>query len=139
MKDIDTLLAVVAGGIYRRTIVLRSTLYSPIPIGSDNAYNSAAIDISVMHITQVPVYISDAGTNDVVIDVVKTLATKPEGTDLANNSATLAIAVSKVMRNSSPVDIGLNMASIDVIQFNVVRGYADDAASNSATLGVVKL
>lgn len=146
LTQAQALFAVLAGAaqarrerVYYRDGVLRSTLYSPIPVDEDTAYNTVSVAIEVMYITPVTLDINDEATNAVTLNIVKTLTTKPDGIDEATNAVTIAIVVSKVIRETSAVDTGKNGATVNISKYDAVRGFADDAASNSATLGVVKL
>ncbi|MCU8036939.1 hypothetical protein ACRN98_22015 [Shewanella oncorhynchi] len=146
LTQAQALFAVLAGAaqarrerVYYRDGVLRSTLYSPIPVDADTAYNNVSIAIEIMYITPVLLDINDEANSSVTLDIIKTLATKPEGTDEATNSVSLAIVVSKVIRDTSAVDVATNTVAISTIKYDVVRGFVEDAASNSVTLGVIKL
>lgn len=146
LTQAQALFAVLAGAaqsrrerVYYRDGVLRSTLYGPIPIDADTAYNAVSIAIEIIHITPVQLDINDEANNSVTLDIIKTLATKPEGTDEATNSVAISIVKSELIRDTSAIDVATNTVAISIIKYDAVKGFADDAASNSVTLGVIKL
>ena len=146
LTQAQALFAVLAGGaqarrerVYYRDKLLRSTLYSPVNVFEDDANNSVSLAVEMMRITTIPLYLADLATNTVSLGIVKTIAAKPEAFDAASNAASLSVVLSKVIRDSSPIDTATNTASVTVTKYNAVRGYVEDTATNSVTLGVTKL
>ena len=145
LTQAQTLFAVLAGAaqsrrerVYYRDGVLRSTIYSPIPLEVEYAANTAALEIVYTPIVTVPLDFVDLATNAASLAVVKTVAAKPEALDFAANSASFVVSAF-IKRTISANDAAQNNSSFNVIKYDAPLAQADDSALNNATLTVVKL
>lgn len=118
--------------------VLRSTMYSPIQVETDKAVNAASLEIEIIHITPIPLDFVDLAVNNASLEIIKTIAAKPEATDYATNAASISVQAF-FTRNATSSDLAVNNAGVTVNKFNGVYPKADDAATNTASITVVKL
>lgn len=118
--------------------VLRSTIYSPIPVEADRAVNTATLEVEIIHITPIPLDFVDLAVNNASLEIIKTIAAKPEATDYAVNTASLSITAF-FKREVKSDDVAANNASISIAVYDGVYSAANDVATNTATITVVKL
>ena len=126
--------------VYYRDVVLRSTIYSPIPVDVEYAVNKATLEIVYTPIVTVPLVFVDSAINSASFFIEKTVAAKPEASDFAINSASFVVsAFIKRTVSASAKDAAQNNSTFGIIKYDVPSVLSDDSALNNATLTVVKL